>query len=225
MKMNNRFLYGIISIVIAALIAFIAIPTVNRNNNSRAKIVRVTANIARGEQLTTKNVELVEVGGYNLPEEIITNLEEAIGAYSKIELMIGDSVLSNKISVNPVSSDLTLNTIPTGKVAISITTQTLASALSDKLQAGDIVRLFHYNNQAESLNRVSTIPELQFVKVLSVTDSGGNDLDYSTPPSEEEEKQHTTTVTVLASPEQAMLLTQYENEGILNFAFLSRVDE
>ena len=30
MKMNNRFIYGILSIVLAAVIAFIAIPAVTR---------------------------------------------------------------------------------------------------------------------------------------------------------------------------------------------------
>ena len=106
-------------------------------------------------------------------------------------------------------------------VAISITTQTLATALSDKLQSGDIIRLYHYDDE-NVLEPVADIPELRFVKVLSVSDEKGLDVDYTTPPEEDEERQQTATITVLATPEQAMLLTRYENEGILHVALISR---
>ena len=66
-------------------------------------------------------------------------------------------------------------------VAISVTTQTLATALSDKLQSGDIIRFYHYNDEHEQLNPVEDIPELRYVKVLSVTDSQGLDIDYTQP--------------------------------------------
>ena len=106
-------------------------------------------------------------------------------------------------------------------VAISVTTQTLASALSDKLQDGDIIRLYHYDDD-NALEPVSDIPELRFVEVLSVSDSKGLDVDYTRPPEEDEERQQTATITVLATPEQAMLLTRYENEGVLHVALVSR---
>ena len=75
------------------------------------------------------------------------------------------------------------------------------------------------------LEPVSDIPELRFLKVLSVSDSKGLDVDYTTPPEEDEEKQQTATITVLATPEQAMLLTRYENEGVLHVALISRGNE
>ena len=106
-------------------------------------------------------------------------------------------------------------------MTFSITTQTLATALSDKLQGGDIIRLYHYDDD-NVLEPVADIPELRFVKVLSVSDSKGLDVDYTTPPDEDEERQQTATITVLATPEQAMLLTRYENEGVLHVALISR---
>ena len=50
-------------------------------------------------------------------------------------------------------------------------------------------------------------------------------MDYTTPPEEDEERQQTATITVLATPEQAMLLTRYENEGVLHVALISRGNE
>lgn len=221
MKMNNRFIYGILSIVLAAIIAFIAIPAVTSKTSSTCEIVRMRNAVMRGDIITTDDIELVEVGEYNLPDYVARNLEDVAGTYAAADLYPGDYILPEKVSSVPLSSDLALNEIPDGRVAISITTQTLATALSDKLQDGDIIRLYHYDDE-NILEPVTDIPELRFVKVLSVTDAKGLDIDYTTPPAEDEEKQQTSTITVLATPEQAMLLTRYENEGVLHVALINR---
>lgn len=225
MKVNSRFLYGILSILLAAIIAFIAIPTVTRKTNSKVEIIRITTALDRGDPITAKDVELAEVGGFNLPDNVATKLEDVIGTYAASSLYPGDYILSGKVSSTPLSSDLTLNAIPDGMVAISITVQSLAAGLSDKLQSGDIIRLYHYNDLSGTLNVVQDIPELKFVKVLSVSDSKGLDIDYTKQPEEDEERLQTATLTVQATPEQAMLLTQYENEGMLHVALISRGNE
>lgn len=224
MKMNNRFIYGIISIVLAAVIAFIAVPAVTSKTNSTCEIVRVKSYIARGRQITADDIETVTVGEYNLPATIAKKMEDVVGTYAASEFYPGDYVLAGKISSIPVSSDLTLNEIPDGKLAISITAKTLAAALSDKLQAGDIIRFYHYNED-DGEQPVADIEELRFVKVLSITDADGLDVDYTAPLEEDEEKQQTATLTVLVSPEQAVLLTRYENEGILHVALINRGNE
>ena len=224
MKMNNRFIYGIFSILLAAVIAFIAIPAVTSKTSSTVQIVRMTNAVPRGTQITNADIELAEVGGFNLPDTLARNLEDVAGTYAAADLFPGDYILPEKVSSVPLSSDLTLNSIPDGMVAISITTQTLATALSDKLQSGDIIRLYHYDDE-NVLEPVADIPELRFVKVLSVSDEKGLDVDYTTPPEEDEERQQTATITVLATPEQAMLLTRYENEGVLHVALISRGNE
>lgn len=224
MKMNNRFIYGILSIVLAAVIAFIAIPAVTSRTSSTCEIVRMKTAVTRGTLITTEDLELVEVGGFNLPDSVARKIEDVAGTYAAADLYPGDYLLPEKVSSVPLSSDLSLNEIPDGMVAISVTTQTLATGLSDKLQGGDIIRLYHYDDN-NVLEPVSDIPELRFVKVLSVSDSKGLDVDYTTPPEEDEERQQTATITVLATPEQAMLLTRYENEGILHVALISRGNE
>ncbi len=118
--------------------------------------------------------------------------------------------------MTPVSSDVILNSIPSGKTAISLTVKTLASGLSDKLQPNDIIRIYHF------LDTAKEIPELRFVKVLSVTDSKGVNVDNSKELTEEEEKQQSAAITVLASPEQAKIITALENDGVAHIALISR---
>lgn len=223
MKLNNRFIYGIFSIILAAIIAFIAVPAVSKQTNGTCEVVRMKQMVARGMQITAEDVDVVTVGEYNLPGSVAKKETDVVGTYAAADLYPGDYILAEKVSSTPVSSDPMLNEIPDGKVVLSITTQTLATALSDKLQDGDIVRLYHYNEEEEE--PVKDIPELRFIKVLSISDADGLDVDYTKPLNEDEEKQQTATITVLASPEQAMLLTRFENEGVLHVALVSRGNE
>ena len=216
MKLNNRFLFGILSIVLAAVIAFVAIPTVSRQTNGKAEIIRISAPVARGEVITKEYVELVEVGGYNLPSNIARGMDDVIDRYATADLAVGDYILSSKISLTPISSDIQLSSIPSGKVAISLTIKTLAAGLSDKLQSGDIIRIYHF------LDRTVDVPELQFVKVLTVTADDGINVDNGEEIQKDEEKRQTATITVLASPEQAKLITTLENDGSMHVALITR---
>ena len=216
MKLNNRFIFGILSLVLAAVIAFVALPTIARRTNGKTEIVRITQPVLKGEQITGDNAEVVEVGGYNLPSNVAHSLDDVEGLYVTADLAAGDYILTSKVSTVPVSSDVALNDIPSGKVAISLTVKTLASGLSDKLQPNDIIRIYHFLETAEE------VPELRFVKVLSVTDSDGINVDNAKEPTEDEEPQQSATITVLASPEQARIITELENDGVAHVALISR---
>ena len=167
MRLNNRFLFGLLSLLLAAIIAFIALPTIARQTNGKTEIVRVSAPILKGAVITDKSVELAEVGSYNLPANLARSTEDVTGRYAVTDLMEGDYILSSKISALPLTSDIALNDIPSGRVAISLSIKTLASGLSDKLQAGDIVRIYHF------LECGWDIAELRFGWVFSVTCADG----------------------------------------------------
>lgn len=219
MKLNNRFLFGLLSLLLAAIIAFVALPTIAKQTNGKTEIVRIKQPVLRGEKITSDCLETVEVGSYNLPVNVARSAADVKGLYATADLMEGDYILNTKISITPVSSDVALNNIPSGKVAISLTVKTLASGLSDKLQPEDIIRIYHFLDTAEE------IPELRFLKVLSVTDSKGVNVDNSKELTEDEEKQQSATITVLASPEQAKIITALENDGVAHVALISRNNE
>ena len=219
MKLNNRFLFGILSLLLSAIIAFIAIPTIAGQTNGKTEIIRVTSPIAKGEEITPEAVEVMEVGSYNLPDNVARSMQDVAGRYAAADFEAGDYILASKVSLIPITSDVALNNIPSGKVAISLTVKTLASGLSDKLQPGDIIRIYHY------LDAAREVPELRYVQVLSVTDSDGNNVDNAAELEEVEEKQQSATITVLASPEQAEVITGIENDGTAHVALICRNNE
>ena len=219
MKLNNRFLFGILSLLLSAIIAFIAIPTIAGQTNGKTEIIRVTSPIAKGEEITPEAVEVMEVGSYNLPDNVARSMQDVAGRYAAADFEAGDYILASKVSLIPITSDVALNNIPSGKVAISLTVKTLASGLSDKLQPGDIIRIYH------DLDAAREVPELRYVQVLSVTDSDGNNVDNAAELEEGEEKQQSATITVLASPEQAEVITGIENDGTAHVALICRNNE
>ena len=219
MKLNNRFLFGILSLLLSAIIAFIAIPTMASQTNGKTEIIRVTSPIAKGEEITPEAVEVMEVGSYNLPDNVARSMQDVAGRYAAADFEAGDYILASKVSLIPITSDVALNNLPSGKVAISLTVKTLASGLSDKLQPGDIIRIYHY------LDTAREVPELRYVQVLSVTDSDGNNVDNTAELEEGEEKQQSATITVLASPEQAEVITGIENDGTAHVALICRNNE
>jgi pilus assembly protein CpaB len=69
--LKNRTVLGIICIMLALLICFGITPLYNQSISQKATIVRVVKEIGCGEEITKDMVQSVEVGSYNLPEQVV----------------------------------------------------------------------------------------------------------------------------------------------------------
>ena len=120
-----------------------------------------------------------------------------------------------------VSENAYLYNLTGEKRAISITIPSFAGGLSGKLISGDIVSIIavDYKEKGETL-----VPEeLQYVEVIAVTDSKGNDDETVTvKPDGEEETELPETVTLLVTPGQANILAELEAEGEIHVALVYR---
>ncbi len=58
---------------LALLICFGVTPLFSRSASEKTEIVRVTADIKEGDEITAEMVQTVEVGAYNLPSGIMTD--------------------------------------------------------------------------------------------------------------------------------------------------------
>lgn len=96
MHMKNRTIIGIICIVVALIVTFAVAPVVNRLADSKVDIVRMTKNVTQGHQISEGDVEVVKVGGYNLPSDVITKKESVVGRFASTDLKAGDYLLPEK---------------------------------------------------------------------------------------------------------------------------------
>ena len=219
--LKNRTVLGVICIALALIICFAITPLFNASKSSTMKIVRVKSDLKIGQEITSKDIEIVEVGAYNMPSEVVQKSEDVVGKYAASEMIKGEYVFAAKISDTPASENAYLYNLTGEKRAISITIPSFAGGLSGKLISGDIVSVIavDYKEKGETV-----VPEeLQYVEVIAVTDKKGNDDETVTvKPDGEEETELPETVTLLVTPEQANILAELEAEGEIHVALVYR---
>ena len=135
---RNRTVIGVLCILLALIICFGVTPLFSRSASEKTEIVRVTKDIKEGNEITAEMVQTVEVGAYNLPQNLMTDKKEIVGKYATADLAVGDYILSNKLSAVSAAENAYLYNLDGTKQAISVTIKSFATGLSGKLESGDI---------------------------------------------------------------------------------------
>ena len=214
---RNRTVIGVLCILLALIICFGVTPLFSRSASEKTEIVRVTKDIKEGDEITAEMVQTVEVGAYNLPQNLMTDKKEIVGKYATADLAAGDYILSSKLSAVPAAENAYLYNLDGTKQAISVTIKSFAVGLSGKLESGDIVTVIVADYQGKGETAIP--PELQYVEVISVTASSGYDANTG---EVVDEKELPSTVTLLVTTEQAKVLAELEQDSELHLALVYR---
>ena len=214
---RNRTVIGVLCILLALIICFGVTPLFSRSASEKTEIVRVTKDIKEGDEITAEMVQTVEVGAYNLPQNLMTDKKEVVGKYATADLAAGDYILSSKLSAVPAAENAYLYNLDGKKQAISVTIKSFATGLSGKLESGDIVTVIVADYQGKGETAIP--PELQYVEVISVTASSGYDANTG---EVVDEKELPSTVTLLVTTEQAKVLAELEQDSELHLALVYR---
>lgn len=214
---RNRTVIGVLCILLALIICFGVTPLFSRSASEKTDIVRVTKDIKEGDEITAEMVQTVEVGAYNLPQNLMTDEKEVVGKYATADLVAGDYILSSKLSAVPAAENAYLYNLDGTKQAISVTIKSFATGLSGKLESGDIVTVIVADYQGKGETAIP--PELQYVEVISVTASSGYDANTG---EVVDEKELPSTVTLLVTTEQAKVLAELEQDSELHLALVYR---
>lgn len=218
--MKNRTIIGIVCIVLALVVTFGVAPLVNKMADNRTEIVRMKKDVDQGFLISEDDIEIVTVGSHGLASGIITKKEDVVGKFAACDLKVGDALFPSKLSNDSDSADDVFRTLNGEKQAISITISSFAGGLSGKLENGDIISLVVFENDTHK----AIIPAgLTYVKVITTTTKDGFDKDEVTP-NEDGTYELPTTVTLLVNPEQAKMLVEYENTGIIHADLVYRGD-
>ena len=215
--LKNRTVIGVICIVLSLIICFVVTPLFQKTMSEKKEIVRVVKPIRSGEEITADMVKTVEVGSYNLPEDVVKQLDTVIGAFASADLAPGDYILASKIAEEPAAENAYLYHLTGEKQAISVTVKAFANGLSGKLKSGDIVSVIAPDYKKQGMTVIPA--ELQYVEVISVTASSGYDANTG---EVVDEKELPSTVTLLVTTEQAKVLAELEQDSELHLALVYR---
>lgn len=217
---KSRTTIGMLAIVLASVLCFVVTPIYNKTLQKGVEIVRVVSNIQKGEKITVDKVKVVESTQKGLQEGVISSKKDVVGKYAVIDMVKDDNILKKKLSENPISEDKYLYGLNGREQAISFTIQNFASGLSGKLHTGDIISIISTEEDNDGNEVTHTHSELQYVRVLAVTDSVGMDKKEDEKRSEDEELP--VTVTVLASRQQAELIAKLEGSSKMHVSLIFR---
>lgn len=219
---KNRIVIGVACIILSLIICFAVTPLFNKSISEKTQIVRVVREIKKGEEITAAQVNVVEVGGYNLPEDVLRNPETAIGRYASADFAPGDYIIASKIADEPAAENAYLYNLNGEKQAMSVTVKAFANGLSGKLQSGDIVSVIAPDYRKQGVTVIP--PELQYVEVIAVTANSGYDANTGERVDKDSERELPSTVTLLVTPEQSRILAELEADGKLHLSLVYRGD-
>ena len=236
--LKNKFVIGILCIILALLFAFVALPALTGSGEKETvSVLRLTQAVSEGTQITADMVEAVSV-----PEALITdgshNTESVVGQYAVVDLYAGDYLIAQKLTATLSEQSVFAAGEAKGKMVVSITLPSLASGVSGRLIPGDIVTVIAIPQSAinqtlgvepESSVETTTFgayidPLLEYIEVCMVTTSDGANASVEAQPDEDTNNTLPVTVSFYATEAQALKLAELEQAGTIHLAFVARGD-
>ena len=89
-KIGNRTIIGIVCIIAAFAVCFGVAPLVNQVADEQVEIVRMRNTLLKGSCIGENDIEVVMVGAYNLPKDVIRDKNEVLGKYTTGDMYKGE---------------------------------------------------------------------------------------------------------------------------------------
>ncbi|MEM5766688.1 MAG: Flp pilus assembly protein CpaB [Bacillota bacterium] len=227
--MKNRIFLSALCLLLAAGVAFFLLPRFYEDKSATVTVLRAAQDIPAGTTITEQMLTSAEVGGYGLPEGIVTDKTQLVGKVAQTALVQGDYFFPQK--VGSYLADEQLDRIAeNGQRLVTVSIESIAAGLSSHLLAGDTVTVAVFFEKASdgqtTAPQVIVYPELAGLTVYSVENAKTEDTAEIR--SEREDSQSSSSdlvakaVTLIVTQEQAETLIQAEYTGTLHLIFEER---
>lgn len=211
---QNKIVVGVICIVIAAILAFFFLPSISKSKSNTETIFVVKNAVAEGTKIEESMLVEKEVGSYGLPQSIIKDKDKIVGKYASCNITPDDFILSSKLSDFAANQKLD-KVMSQGNMLVTVSLDSVASAVGNHLKSGDIISIVGYANDA-----VVVYEELKALEVYSVENENAEKLEDV---ENNEEAEHlASTVTLIVNQVQAEKLIQAEYSGKVHAVFVKR---
>ena len=211
---QNKIVVGVICIVIAAILAFFFLPSISRSKSNTEKIYALKNAVAEGTKIEESMLVEKEVGGYGLPQSIIKDKDKIVGKYASCNITPDDLILTSKLSDFAANQKLD-KVMSQGNMLVTVSLDSVASAVGNHLKSGDIISIVGYANDA-----VVAYEELKALEVYSIENENAEKLEDV---ENNEEAEHlASTVTLIVNQVQAEKLIQAEYSGKVHAVFVKR---
>jgi pilus assembly protein CpaB len=240
---RNKFIIGILCILVALALGFVALPALQRTGGQIITVtaVRLKEPVSAGTRITADMLESVKTP-QNLVLNGISDVSQAVGRYAKTDLYAGDYLTSAKTTTTQAGLTPFSAGVSKGKLVVSVALPSLASGVSGRLQPGDVVTVMSVPKGTAS-QTLGTGPEsgedaggdknpggaidpgLKNLEICMVAASDGSDANVQTNPGKDGKNTLPATVSFYVTEAQAKKLAGLEQTGTLQLAFVARGPE
>ena len=211
---QNKIVVGVICIVIAAILAFFFLPSISKSKSNTEEIYALKNAVAEGTKIEESMLVEKEVGSYGLPQSIIKDKDKIVGKYASCNITPDDLILTSKLSDFAANQKLD-KVMSQGNMLVTVSLDSVASAVGNHLKSGDIISIVGYANDA-----VVAYEELRALEVYSIENENAEKLEDV---ENNEEAEHlASTVTLIVNQVQAEKLIQAEYSGKVHAVFVKR---
>ncbi len=212
---ENKILVGGICIVVAAILAFLILPSMYKQKEKTIFICRLMSDIPAGTKIETEMLKLVEVGSYGLPETVVKNTDDIVGKYAKVSMTTDDYLYASKFA-DYVSDERLDKAVAEGKRLVAVSVPSNAASVANHLKSGDKVTVAYYDDDKVVIDDI-----LKNIEIYSVENEDAQNLD-DIHDSEDNDKSIAASVTLIANDEQAERLVKAEYSGKVHLILENR---
>lgn len=220
-KIDNkvlRIIRVVACLIIAGVLCFVVSPMMTKEKTG-IEAVRLSKDVLQGEIISESMVYIDNnVSENDLNTNTIRKIEDVVGKIAAQNLYANDFVNSKSLTTTVDSIEKDFYTMENDKSYFGITVPSLSSALGTYLRPGDVISISYYDEE----NEESVLPsELQYVKLVSITNMYGKEVKEN--PLDSELKENLPAMLVLeVNREQIKKLTYLESIQSFHVSFVYR---
>lgn len=172
--MTKRAIIGIVCLILSLVLAGGLITTTIVQSTKMTTAYVTSSELPQGTLIKNNSVKEIKVHKSDQSSlGYISNKDDIVGKYAAVDMLAGDVITKDSVSANATATDNQFLSIPSGMQAISISVKSGPESLSNKLQVGDIVRIYTYGANGEILSP----DELKYVQIAGFTTEEYKDVD------------------------------------------------
>lgn len=144
---KSKFLIAALCILLAAVIAFVGLPKIYKDQAALTSAVLIKNDIDAGTVITKDMLSVEQIGAYGLPEHVLRSVDDAIGMVAAEKLYAGELLWNGRIMSEDAYNALSENDVrpvTTGHCLVTIELPSASAGVAGVLRSGDTVDIFRY---------------------------------------------------------------------------------
>ena len=94
---KSKIFLGAICIILAAVLAFVALPSFYSSKSETTNAVKLNQDIPVGTVISGEMLSTVEVGSFGLPGSVVLNKDDAIGKVASENMYVGEYLTNSRL--------------------------------------------------------------------------------------------------------------------------------